>query len=105
MEKKLPVFIAGLLVGVLSCAGAVYMTKFYVPEFKAFKNYTLVRAGELLDTDMIILKRGEVLVGQIIGEDSARLTFSSSDSIVEYRKDEIKTLHKNYYTRYLKAVL
>ena len=105
MEKKIPIFLAGLIIGCLIGAGVMLKLKFSEKEILIWKNYSFGKAGELLDTDILVLKRGEVLTGKIVSEDRDRVMFSSGNSTIEFRRDEIKELNRNYYARYLKAVL
>ena len=105
MEKKIPIFLAGLIPGCLIGAGVMMKLKFAEKEISILKNYSFVNAGGFLDTDRLVLNRGDILIGQIISEDRDRVMFSYGNSTVEFRRDEIKEIYRNFYTRYLKAAL
>ena len=105
MEKKIPIFLAGLIIGASISACVMLKFKFSEKEISLWKSYSFGSAGELLDSDRLILKRGDVLVGRVLSENKDRVLFTYGNATVEFRRDEISGLERNYYTRYLKAVL
>ena len=103
MKLSIPgwgLFMAGLVVGALLVLGAGFAGR----AADWGRQYASVRSGEFLDTDFLLLRTGDLMRGRIVEETADKILFAVPKGTVEFSREDVKRVDKNYYTRYVRGM-